>query len=45
MLDQEILVTISSLKKCLFGETNIVKTSDKEKWLYCGYGIVFDEAG
>ena len=27
------------LKNCLFGATNIVKNSDKEKWVYNGYGI------
>ena len=27
----------------MFGATNIVKESDKEKWVYNGYGIVFDE--
>ena len=29
-------------KNCLFGATNIVKNSDKEKYLYSGYGITFD---
>ena len=32
-------------KNYVFGATNIVKTSDKEKWVYSGYGIVFDGAG
>ena len=32
------------LKNSLFGVTNIVKSSDKEKWLYSGYGMAFDEA-
>ena len=27
---------------CLFGATNIVKNSDKEKYVYSGYGIIFD---
>ena len=27
-------------KNCLFGATNIVKNSDKEKYVYSGYGIV-----
>ena len=31
-------------KNCLFGETNIVKTSDKEKNVYSGNGITFDSA-
>ena len=29
-------------KNCLFGATNIVKNSDKEKYVYSGYGITFD---
>ena len=28
-------------KNCLFGATNIVKKSDKEKYVYSGYGIAF----
>ena len=32
-------------KNCLFGVTNIVKNSDKEKYVYSGYGITFDSAG
>ena len=32
-------------KNCLFGATNIVKISDKEKYLYSGYGIKFDSGG
>ena len=31
-------------KNCLFGETNIVKKSDKEKYVYSGYGIAFGSA-
>ena len=31
-------------KNCLFGATNIVKNSDKEKYVYRGYGITFDSA-
>ena len=34
----------SKLKNCLFGVTNIVKYSDKEKYVYSGYGITFDSA-
>ena len=34
-----------TLKDCLFGATDIVKYSDKNKWIYSGYGIVFDESG
>ena len=32
-------------KNWLFGATNIVKNSDKEKYVYSGYGITFDSAG
>ena len=32
-------------KNCLFGATNIVKNSDKEKYVYTGYRITFDSAG
>ena len=28
-------------KNCLFGATNIVKNSDREKYVYSGYGIAF----
>ena len=31
-------------KNCLFGATNIVKNSDKEKYVYSGYGITYDSA-
>ena len=31
-----------TLKNCLSGATNIVKHSDKEKYVYSGYGIAFD---
>ena len=32
-------------KNCLFGAANIIKNSDKEKYVYSGYGIKFDSAG
>ena len=32
-------------KNCLFGATNIAKNSDKEKYVYSGYGITFDSTG
>ena len=32
-------------KYCLFGATNTVKNSDKEKYVYSGYGITFDSGG
>ena len=31
-----------TIKNCLFGANNIVKNSDKEKYVYRGYGITFD---
>ena len=36
---------VLKLKNCLFGATSIVKNSDREKWVYSGYGIVFDGGG
>ena len=32
-------------KNCLFGATNTVKSSDKEKYVYSAYGITIDSAG
>ena len=32
-------------KNCLFGATNIVKNSDKEKYVYSGYGITLNSGG
>ena len=32
-------------KNCLFGATNIVKNSDKEKYVHSGYGIKLDSTG
>ena len=32
-------------KNCLFGETSIVKNSDKEKYVYSRFGITFESAG
>ena len=34
-----------TLKECLFGATNIVKNSDREKYVYSGYRIEFDGKG
>ena len=31
-------------KNSLFGETSTIKNSDKEKYVYSGYGITFDSA-
>ena len=30
------------IKNCLFEATSIVKSSDKEKYVYSGYRIIFD---
>ena len=32
-------------RNCLFGATNIVKNSDKEKYVYSGYGITLNSGG
>ena len=37
----KLLLKNFSLKNFLFGATNIVKNSDKNKQVYSGYGIVF----
>ena len=37
-----ILIRNFTLNDCLFGATNIVKSSDKEKYVYSGDGIAFD---
>ena len=29
----------------MFGATNIIKNSEKEKYAYSGYGVTFDRAG
>ena len=34
----------TSFKNCLFGAMNIVKNSDKEKYVYSRYRITFDSA-
>ena len=33
-----------ALKSYLFGATNIVKSGNKTKWVYSGYGVAFDGA-
>ena len=38
----EIPLKNFTLENCLFGATNITKNSDKDKWVYSGYGIAFD---
>ena len=32
------------IKNWLFGATNVLKNSDKAKWVYFGYGIALDQA-
>ena len=34
-----------NFKNCLFGATSAIKNSDKEKWIYSGYGITFHGTG
>ena len=34
-----------TLKNCVFVETSMVKSSDKSKYVYSGYGIACDRAG
>ena len=46
-LDKESLVVeqnnyLTKIVNCLFRATNVVKNSDKDKWVYSGYGITFD---
>ena len=33
-----------TLKNCVFVETSMVKSSDKSKYVYSGYGIACDRA-
>ena len=42
ILDQKFGLEIFGIKNGLFTVTNIVKNSDKEKWVHSGYGIAFD---
>ena len=39
---QKIPLKNFTLKNCLFGATNIAKSSDKESFVYSAYGIAFD---
>ena len=34
-----------TIKNCFFDAASIAKTSDKERWVYSGYGIAFDGKG
>ena len=36
---------VNEFKNYLFGATSMVKNSNKEKYVYSGYGITFDSAG
>ena len=38
----KVLFINFTLKNCLFRGTNIVKYSDKEKYVYSGYKVAFD---
>ena len=38
----KILLKSFTFKSCLFGATNLVKNSDKDKYVYSDYGIAFD---
>ena len=38
----KILFKTFTTTNCLFDGTSIVKNSDKEKWVYSGYGTTFD---
>ena len=44
MLSQKYLTNNFKFKHFLFGATSIIKNSDKEKWVYSGYVIIFDGA-
>ena len=44
MLGQEILLTISNLRIGYLEQLKIVKNCDKEKYVYSGYGMTFDNA-
>ena len=41
----KILLRNLILKNCLFRATNIVKNSNKEKYVYSGYRIAFNGKG
>ena len=43
-MTKEIQQTISNFKYWLFRATNILKNSDKEKYVYSGNGIIFVSA-
>ena len=45
MLGHKILQAFSNFENCLFGATNIVKSIDREKWVYSGFGIALDGTG
>ena len=44
ILPKNLLINFT-LKDCLFWATDIVKNSDKQKYMYSGHGIVFDGKG
>ena len=38
-------INYPTLKNCLFGEVNLTKNADIDRYGYSGYGIVFDRRG
>ena len=47
-LSQKTINSDNVLKNCLFGETKLAKprdTTDTDKYIYSGYGLVFDSTG
>ena len=45
MFSQDILLTISNLRIGFFGATNIMKNTDKRKYVFSEYWITFDSSG
>ena len=45
MFSRKYLTNNFKFKNCLFAVISIIKNSDKEKWVYSGYGITFAGAG
>ena len=40
-----LVLTIATLKNCLFGAVTLTKSADIEKYGFSGYGIGFDKRG
>ena len=45
MIDQKFRLEVLRQKNCLLAATNIVKNSNKGKWMHSGYGMTFDGKG